>query len=78
MKHFKFYTFGDVDVAVFKCDDEDENPAIKFVAIGPLGTIEAAPSFDEVEDRDNAWDNNTESISKSIAQMVEEAFVVEE
>lgn len=77
MQYFKFYSFEGVEVVVFKCTENDED-AVKFFAIGDLGTIEATPSFSTEEDRDYAWDNNSETFAKSLVQMIKDSFVSDE
>ena len=73
MKHFKFYDFLNVEVCALKCIDE-EMPAIRFIAVSELGTIEMTPGFDDEATRDEAWEKNCEGIANSLSIMVEESF----
>ena len=74
MKHFKFYDFLNVEVCALKCIDDEEMPAIRFIAVSELGTIEMTPGFDDEATRDEAWEKNCEGIANSLSVMVEEAF----
>lgn len=73
MQHFKFYDFLNVEVCALKCIDE-EMPAIRFIAVSKLGTIEMTPGFDDEATRDEAWAKNCEGIANNLSIMVEEAF----
>ena len=73
MQHFKFYDFLNVEVCALKCIDE-EMPAIRFIAVSELGTIEMTPGFDDEATRDEAWEKHCEGTANSLVIMIEEAF----
>lgn len=75
MKKFKFFEFNGVEVIAFKCQDDEDMDAIKYIAISELGNIEMTPSFEAESTRDEAWDKSCEGIAKSLAIMCSEAFV---
>ena len=74
MQHFKFYDFLNVEVCALKCMDE-EMPAIRFIAVSELGTIEMTPGFDDEATRDEAWEKHCEGMANSLSVMVEEAIL---
>ena len=73
MQHFKFYDFLNVEVCALKCIDE-EMPAIRFIAVSELGTIEMTLGFDNEAARDEAWEKHCEGTANSLVIMIEEAF----
>ena len=74
MQHFKFYDFLNVEVCAVKCIDDEDVPAIRFIAVSKLGTIEMTPGFDDEAARDEAWEKHCEGTANSLAIMIEEAF----
>ena len=74
MQHFKFYDFLNVEVCALKCIDDEEMPAIRFIAVSKLGIIEMTPGFDDEAARDEAWEKHCEGVANSLSIMVGEAF----